>query len=109
MNRNDKQTIIFGLLGACMVIVLLTLVVILGSIIVNGLPMLSWDFLTQSPEIDDTGAQTEGRHMGSAGGHHLPHAPGAGLRHSRWRPGDDIPGGVPGQVFLEPHPLDNHQ
>ncbi len=60
MNRNDKQTIIFGLLGACMVIVLLTLVIILGSIIVNGLPMLSWDFLTQSPEIDDTGAQTEG-------------------------------------------------
>jgi phosphate transport system permease protein len=60
VNRNDKQTIIFGLLAACMIIVVLTLVIILGSIIINGLPMISWDFLTKSPEIDSTGAQTEG-------------------------------------------------
>jgi phosphate transport system permease protein len=60
MNRNDKQTIIFGILAACMIIVVAALAIILGSIIFNGLPMISWDFLTKSPEIDDTGAQTEG-------------------------------------------------
>ncbi len=32
MNRNDKQTIIFGLLAACTIIVHLTLIVIIGSI-----------------------------------------------------------------------------
>jgi phosphate transport system permease protein len=64
VNRNDKQTIIFGLLAACMIIVVLTLIVIIGSIVVNGLPMISWDFLTKSPEIDETGAQTEGGILG---------------------------------------------
>jgi phosphate transport system permease protein len=60
VNRNQKQTVIFGILGVCTIIVVVTLVIILGSIIVNGIPMISWEFLTQSPEIDDTGAQTEG-------------------------------------------------
>jgi len=51
------QTIAFCLIGAAAVIVLAILVIILQDIVINGLPALSWEFLTQPP-----------RDLGRAGG-----------------------------------------
>lgn len=44
------QTLAFGLIGAAAVIVLAILVIILQDIVINGLPALSWEFLTQPPK-----------------------------------------------------------
>jgi phosphate transport system permease protein len=51
------ETISFGFIAAAAFIVLAILVIILGYIIINGLPALSWEFLTQPP-----------RDLGRAGG-----------------------------------------
>ena len=44
------ETISFGFIAAAAFIVLAILVIILGYIIINGLPALSWEFLTQPPK-----------------------------------------------------------
>jgi len=43
------QKIAFGLVGIATIIVLAILCIILSDIVINGLPALSWDFLTQPP------------------------------------------------------------
>jgi len=43
------QKIAFGLVGLATIIVLAILFIILSDIVINGLPALSWDFLTQPP------------------------------------------------------------
>lgn len=43
------QKIAFGLIGLATFIVLAILCIILSDIVINGLPALSWDFLTQPP------------------------------------------------------------
>lgn len=43
------QKIAFGLVGLATIIVLAILCIILSDIVINGLPALSWDFLTQPP------------------------------------------------------------
>jgi phosphate transport system permease protein len=43
------QTIAFGLIVAATIVVLAILVIILQDIIINGIPALSWEFLTQPP------------------------------------------------------------
>jgi phosphate transport system permease protein len=52
-NRLSQSTIqkcSFALIAAATVIVLAILIIILQDIVVHGLPALSWDFLTQSPQ-----------------------------------------------------------
>ncbi|WOF17301.1 phosphate ABC transporter permease PstA [Methanoplanus sp. FWC-SCC4] len=49
-SRNTKQKIAFSLIYASVAIVLLVLALILYDIISNGLPAISWEFLTQSPK-----------------------------------------------------------
>jgi phosphate transport system permease protein len=49
MSENTVQTIAFGFIIAATVAVLAILVIILQDIIINGLPALSWEFLTQPP------------------------------------------------------------
>ncbi len=44
------QTIAFFLIGSAAFIVLAILVIILQDIVINGLPALSWEFLTQPPK-----------------------------------------------------------
>ncbi len=44
------EKISFGFIGAAAFIVLAILIIILGYIIINGLPALSWEFLTQPPK-----------------------------------------------------------
>ena len=51
------ETIAFGLVTAAALIVLAILVIILQDIVINGLPALSWEFLTEAP-----------RDLGRAGG-----------------------------------------
>ncbi|WP_373008039.1 phosphate ABC transporter permease PstA [Methanoregula sp.] len=49
LSRKHIETIAFAGVTAAALIVLAILAIILGDIIINGLPALSWDFLTQSP------------------------------------------------------------
>jgi len=49
LSRKHIELIAFAVVTAAALIVLAILAIILGDIIVNGLPALSWDFLTQSP------------------------------------------------------------
>ncbi|MDD1687103.1 phosphate ABC transporter permease PstA [Methanoregula sp.] len=57
LSQKQIEKISFGLIIASAVIVLAILVIILQDIVVNGLPALSWEFLTQPP-----------RDLGRAGG-----------------------------------------
>jgi len=57
LSQKHIETIAFALIVASAVIVLAILVIILENIVVNGLPALSWEFLTQPP-----------RDLGRAGG-----------------------------------------
>jgi phosphate transport system permease protein len=50
LSRHHIEIISFGLIIAATVIVLAILVIILQDIIINGLPALSWEFLTQPPK-----------------------------------------------------------
>src|SRR5665647_1292456 len=50
LSRYHIEMISFGLIMAATVIVLAILVIILKDIIINGLPALSWEFLTQPPK-----------------------------------------------------------
>ena len=50
LSRRNTERIAFGFIRAAAVIVLAILVIILGYIIINGLPALSWEFLTQPPK-----------------------------------------------------------
>ncbi len=50
LSRKHIEKISFGIIGAAAFIVLAILVIILGYIIINGLPALSWEFLTQPPK-----------------------------------------------------------
>ena len=49
LSRHSIERVAFGCVVAAAVIVLAILAIILGYIIINGLPAISWDFLTQSP------------------------------------------------------------
>ena len=49
MSENRIQTIAFGFIIAATLIVLAILVIILQDIVINGLPAISWDFLTRPP------------------------------------------------------------
>ena len=49
INSTEKQKICFGGLTVVMGFVLLILVVIIGYILLNGLPVIDWEFLTTSP------------------------------------------------------------
>ncbi|QYZ80220.1 phosphate ABC transporter permease PstA [Methanofollis formosanus] len=57
LSRKSVQHLTFALLWAAVGVVIAVLAVILGYIIVNGLPAISWEFLTQPP-----------RDLGRAGG-----------------------------------------
>jgi phosphate transport system permease protein len=50
LSREHIQKISFGFIAAAAVIVLSILVIILGYIIINGFPAISWEFLTQAPK-----------------------------------------------------------
>ncbi|MDD1693073.1 MAG: phosphate ABC transporter permease PstA [Methanoregula sp.] len=50
LSRKYIEKISFGFISAAALIVLSILVIILGYIIINGLPALSWEFLTQPPK-----------------------------------------------------------
>jgi phosphate transport system permease protein len=50
LSRQHIEIISFGLIIAATVMVLAILVIILQDIIINGLPALSWEFLTQPPK-----------------------------------------------------------
>ena len=41
----------FGIIKFCGIITIIILVAIIGKILINGIPHLSWDFLTKEPEI----------------------------------------------------------
>ena len=49
ISEKRVQTIAFGLILGATLIVLAILVIILQDIVINGLPALSWDFLTKPP------------------------------------------------------------
>jgi len=49
LSEKRVQTIAFGLILGATLIVLAILVIILQDIVINGLPALSWDFLTRPP------------------------------------------------------------
>jgi phosphate transport system permease protein len=49
ISRRHIEIFAFGCVVAAAVAVLAILAIILGYIIINGLPAISWDFLTQSP------------------------------------------------------------
>lgn len=57
LSRANVQHLAFALLWASLGVVLAVLAVILGYIVVNGLPAITWEFLTQPP-----------RDLGRAGG-----------------------------------------
>ena len=57
LSRKYIEMISFGFIVAAAVTVLAILIIILGYIIINGFPAISWEFLTQSP-----------RDLGRAGG-----------------------------------------
>ena len=50
LSRKHIEKISFGFIVAAAVIVLAFLVIILGYIIINGLPAISWEFLTRPPK-----------------------------------------------------------
>ncbi|WP_321506375.1 phosphate ABC transporter permease PstA [uncultured Methanoregula sp.] len=50
ISEKHIQTIAFCLVGAAAVIVLAILVIILQDIVINGIPAISWEFLTQPPK-----------------------------------------------------------
>ena len=50
LSRQNTEMISFGFISAAAVIVLAILVIILGYIIINGFPAISWEFLTQPPK-----------------------------------------------------------
>ncbi|MDO9549618.1 MAG: phosphate ABC transporter permease PstA [Methanoregula sp.] len=50
LSQNHIQTIAFFFVGLATVIVLAILVIILQDIVINGLPAISWEFLTQPPK-----------------------------------------------------------
>jgi phosphate transport system permease protein len=50
LSENQIQKIAFCFVGAAAVIVIAILLIILQDIIINGLPALSWEFLTQPPK-----------------------------------------------------------
>lgn len=50
LSRHHIETISFGFIIAAALIVLAILVIILQDIVINGLPALSWEFLTQPPK-----------------------------------------------------------
>ena len=47
--ENTVQVIAFGIITAATLIVLAVLVIILQDIVINGIPALSWEFLTKPP------------------------------------------------------------
>ena len=49
VNSTERQKVCFGGLTVVMGFVLLILVVIIGYILINGLPVIDWEFLTTSP------------------------------------------------------------
>ena len=49
ISENRVQQVAFGIIVAATLIVLAILVIILQDIVLNGLPALSWEFLTQPP------------------------------------------------------------
>jgi phosphate transport system permease protein len=49
LSQKYIETIAFAVVTAAALIVLAILAIILGDIIINGFPALSWDFLTQAP------------------------------------------------------------
>lgn len=49
MSENKIQMIAFGFIACATLIVLAILIIILQDIIINGLPALSWEFLTKPP------------------------------------------------------------
>jgi phosphate transport system permease protein len=49
LSENTVQLIAFGFIAAATLAVLAILVIILQDIVINGLPALSWDFLTKPP------------------------------------------------------------
>ena len=50
LSQKHIQHVSFGIITAAAVIVLAILVIILGYIVIKGLPALSWEFLTQPPK-----------------------------------------------------------
>jgi phosphate transport system permease protein len=50
VSREHIEKISFGFIVAAAIIVLSILVIILGYIIINGFPAISWEFLTQAPK-----------------------------------------------------------
>jgi phosphate transport system permease protein len=50
LSQKHIQHVSFGIITAAAVIVLAILVIILGYIIIKGLPAISWEFLTQPPK-----------------------------------------------------------
>ena len=50
LSRKHIEMISFGFIVAAAITVLAILVIILGYIIINGLPAISWEFLTQPPK-----------------------------------------------------------
>lgn len=49
ISRKRWQTLAFGLIGGATVLVVVILGIIISDIVVNGLPAISWEFLTTSP------------------------------------------------------------
>jgi phosphate transport system permease protein len=49
LSENQIQTIAFGFILGATLVVLAILVIILQDIVINGLPALSWEFLTKPP------------------------------------------------------------
>jgi phosphate transport system permease protein len=56
VNRRNKEALMLTIFRACALVVVLTLVVIIGYIIINGIGKWSVDFFTQSPGPDSHGA-----------------------------------------------------
>jgi len=54
LNRRTKERLVFLGFRLCAMIVVLALVVLVGYIVINGLPKLSLDFLTQFPKDRNT-------------------------------------------------------
>ncbi|HUL39469.1 MAG TPA: hypothetical protein VLU38_04170, partial [Methanomassiliicoccales archaeon] len=49
MNRKVKQNLLFMLFRLCAILVVLTLVILVGYVVLNGIGVLSWSFLTEFP------------------------------------------------------------
>ncbi|MDD1693828.1 MAG: phosphate ABC transporter permease PstA, partial [Methanoregula sp.] len=50
ISEKQVQKIAFCLIGAATLIVLAILIIILSDIVINGIPALSWEFITQPPK-----------------------------------------------------------